>query len=317
MTFLLNCFYYVTLKSQNYYTDVIVMELDYVKLKEIKPALAGYVRKSQTLLKKSAIPDEKVVHDVRVLMKKSRAVLKLAASQLEKESFDRDFFAFREAGRLMCSWRETSVHRKTLKELKKEYPEIFARLYENENLAILMTKTEADDNVSEEILKGMEQIEYLLKKAGYRIRFQSMNKIDPQLLMKELNLSYTRVVNIYLTCRNNPKPENLHEFRKKVKDFLYQLYFFRPLNLTVIKALEKRLDGMTQNLGKFNDLTQLIKTLGYKYSDSENVAEMDELIIKIREKQDRYLAKVWPSAYKIFCPGQKLVNILGFKLLVI
>jgi hypothetical protein len=69
MTFLLNCFYYVTLKSQNYYTDVIVMELDYVKLKEIKPALAGYVRKSQTLLKKSAIPDEKVVHDVRVLMK--------------------------------------------------------------------------------------------------------------------------------------------------------------------------------------------------------------------------------------------------------
>jgi CHAD domain-containing protein len=317
MTFLLNCFYYVTLKSQNYYTDVIVMELDYVKLKEIKPALAGYVRKSQTLLKKSAIPDEKVVHDVRVLMKKSRAVLKLAASQLEKESFDRDFFAFREAGRLMCSWRETSVHRKTLKELKKEYPEIFARLYENENLAILMTKTEADDNVSEEIIKGMEQIEYLLKKAGYRIRFQSMNKIDPQLLMKELNLSYTRVVNIYLTCRNNPKPENLHEFRKKVKDFLYQLYFFRPLNLTVIKALEKRLDGMTQNLGKFNDLTQLIKTLGYKYSDSENVAEMDELIIKIREKQDRYLAKVWPSAYKIFCPGQKLVNILGFKLLVI
>jgi len=44
---------------------------------------------------------------------------------------------------------------------------------------------------------------------------------------------------------------------------------------------------------------------------------MDELIIKIREKQDTYLSKVWPVAYKIFCPGQKLVNVLGFKLLVI
>jgi hypothetical protein len=44
---------------------------------------------------------------------------------------------------------------------------------------------------------------------------------------------------------------------------------------------------------------------------------MDELIIILREAQDRYLAKVWPTAYQIFCPGKKLVNILGFKLLVI
>lgn len=293
------------------------MELDYVKLKEIKPSLAGYVRKSQVLLKKSAIPDEKVVHDVRVLMKKSRAVLKLSASQLEKESFERDILTFREVGRLMCSWREASVHRKTLKELGKEFPDIFTRLQDNENLTLLLTKTEADDEEAEAIIKGMAQIEYLLSKAGYRIRFQTMNKVDPKLLIKELDSSYNMVVNYYLTCRNNPKPANIHELRKKVKDFLYQLYFFRPLNISVIKALEKRLDEIARNLGKFNDLTQLIRKLGYKYSGSENIPAMDELILKIREKQDRYLAKVWPSAYKIFCPGQKLVNVLGFKLLVI
>jgi hypothetical protein len=74
---------------------------------------------------------------------------------------------------------------------------------------------------------------------------------------------------------------------------------------------------MTQNLGKFNDLTQLIKTLGYNYKMNENLPAMDELIVKIRGVQDRYLAKVWPSAYQVFCPGKKLVNVLGFKLLVI
>ena len=147
----------------------------------------------------------------------------------------------------------------------------------------------------------MEQIDNLLNKAGYRIRFQSINKIDPQLLIKELELTYTKVVDIYLTCRNSPKPSDLHEFRKKAKDFLYQLYFFRPLNPTVVKALEKKLDSMTQNLGKFNDLTQLVKGLGYKYPDSTNPPAMDELIVKIREKHDRYLTKVWPSAYKVFC----------------
>jgi CHAD domain-containing protein len=293
------------------------MELDFVKLREIKPALAGYIRESQALLKISVVPDEKAVHDVRVLMKKSRSVLKLAAPQLDKESYDRDFRAFREVGRTMRLWRETSVHRKTLKELRKEYPVIFSLIQDNDKISSLLKKAEPDPEPPEEIKAGVEKIADLLNRAAYRIRFQSMNKIDPQLLIKELELTYSNVADIYLTCRNRRKPENLHEFRKMAKDFLYQLYFFRPLNPSVVKALEKKLDSMTQNLGKFNDLTQLVKTLGYKYPDSTNLPAMDELIVKIREKQDRYLDKVWPSAYKIFCPGQKLVNVLGFKLLVI
>ncbi|MCX6326897.1 MAG: CHAD domain-containing protein [Bacteroidia bacterium] len=293
------------------------MELDYVKLKEIKPALAGYIRESQTLFKKSSVPDEKVVHDVRVLMKKSRSVLKLATPQLDKESFNRDIFAFREVGRIMRSWRETSVHRETLKELRKDFPGIFSRLQENERIVAILKKTEPIQEPSEEIKAGLEQIADILNRAGYRIRFQSLNRIDPQLLIKELERTYTKVVDIYLTCRNKQKPDNLHEFRKKSKDFLYQLWFFRPLNASVIKALEKNLDSITRNLGKYNDLTQLVKALGYKYPDTANLPAMDELIVKIREKQDKYLAKVWPSAYEIFCPGQKLVNVLGFKLLMI
>lgn len=293
------------------------MELDYVKLKEIKPALAGYIRESQALLKKSVIPDEKAVHDVRVLMKKARAVLKLAYPQLDKVYFDRDVAALREVGRIMCSWRETSVQRKTLKELRKEYPDIFSQLRENVLLSILLEKPEPVREPSEEIKSAMEQINDLLNKAGYRIRFQSMNMINPQLLIKELEFTYSEVADIYLTCRNNPKPEKLHKLRKRTKDFLYQLYIFKPLNPSVVKALEKKLESMTQNLGKFNDLTQLIKALGYNYKVNANLPAMDELIVKIREVQDRYLAKVWPSAYRIFCPGQKLVNVLGFKLLVI
>jgi len=293
------------------------MELDYVKLKEIKPALAGYIRESQALLKKSVIPDEKAVHDVRVLMKKARAVLKLAYPQLDKVYLDRDVAALREVGRIMCSWRETSVQRKTLKELRKEYPDIFSQLRENVLLSILLEKPEPVREPSEEIKSALEQINDLLNKAGYRIRFQSMNMINPQLLIKELEFTYSEVADIYLTCRNNPKPETLHKLRKRAKDFLYQLYIFRPLNPSVVKALEKKLESMTQNLGKFNDLTQLIKALGYNYKVNANLPAMDELIVKIREVQDRYLAKVWPSAYWIFCPGQKLVNVLGFKLLVI
>ncbi len=293
------------------------MEPDYVKLKQIKPAIAGYIRESRALLNKSAIPDDRVVHDIRVLMKKSRALLKLAAPQLDHAYHDRNMADLRDVGKIICSWREASVQRKTLKTLRKEYPDIFSQLHENEVLSLLLEKQVPIAEPSDEIKTELEQIDILLNKTGYRIRFQSMNIIDPQALLKELEFTFIKVTDIYLSCRNNPKPETMHKFRKKAKDFLYQLYIFRSLNQSVIKSLEKKLDSMTQNLGKFNDLDQTIKALGYSYKEASNLPAMDELIVKIREKQDRYLSKVWPSAYQIFCPGQKLVNVLGFKLLVI
>lgn len=293
------------------------MELDYVKLKDIKPALSGYIREAQALLRINTVPDEKAVHDIRVLMKKSRAVMRLIASQIDEDSFARNYNAFRDVGRIMCSLRETSVHRKTLKDLKKAYPAVFNMLKENEKLELLMKKPEENGEPAPEIRDDLDKINGLLEKAGYRIRFQKMDSFDPKIIIKELDLTYNNVINNYLKCRNMTKPANLHEFRKRSKDFLYQLYFFRPLNPVIVKGLEKKLDAMTQNLGKYNDLSQLILTLDYKFRDPGNSPALNELIVVIREVQDRYLSKVWPTAYKVFCPGQKLVNVLGFRILMI
>ena len=74
---------------------------------------------------------------------------------------------------------------------------------------------------------------------------------------------------------------------------------------------------MAQNLGKYNDHSVLIRALDYKYPSIENSSALDELVVMIKEEQDRYLMKVWPAAFRIFRPGQKLVNVLGFKVLVI
>jgi CHAD domain-containing protein len=293
-----------------------MMEPDYVKLKEIKPVLAGYVREAQLLLRRSPVPDEEAVHDIRVLMKKSRAVIKLISSQIDKQTFDREYAAYREVGRLMCTWREDSVHRKTLKYLKKKKSPLFSLLKDNEKLESLMKKPETIAMPPKDIRDNLEKIEDLLNKTGYRIRFQNMDNLDPKQLLEQLDKSYNIVVDKYLNSRNYTKPENLHEFRKKTKDFLYQLYFFRSLNPTTVKALEKKLDSLTQNLGKYNDLAQLVAILGYKYSGKRKSPALDELVLTIREEQDKYLSRVWPAAYKIFSPGKNLINLLGFRILM-
>lgn len=293
------------------------MEPYYVKLREIKPALSDFIREAQMMLKREAIPGDEAIHDIRVLMKKSRATLKLIEPQLDGEYIRRDITALREVGRKMCTWREASVLRKHLKEIKKEFPALFPQLADNEKINLLLKKQDAAATKADIQATDLKKINDLLHNTGFRIRFLTMSNMDPNLLIRQLESTYDTVVDVYLTCRNNPKPEKLHEFRKRAKDFLYQLFFFRPLNPGLIKSLEKRLDSMTQSIGRFNDLVQLIKALDYEYSVNKHIPAMDELIVKVRDKQDRYLLKAWSDASKIFHPGQKLANLLGFKLLMI
>jgi len=290
------------------------MLTNYIKLKDIKPVLYGYIREAQVMLDRSAIPDDKAVHDIRVLMKKSRAVMRLIRIQVDQETFQREYGSFREVGRIMRSWRETSVHRKTLRELRKDNPGVFVKLQNNEQIEALMKKDVAGVLPSENIIRDIQKINEILRKSEYRIRFYNMNGLSTLNLLTGLEETYNGVVNNYLTCRNSPKSTSLHEFRKRGKDFLYQLYFFRPLNPSAVKSLERKLDNLTQNLGKYNDLVQLIKTLDYKYGDNGNQSAMDQLAVIIRNRQDRYLMKVWPAAYKIFCPGKELTIILHLRI---
>src|SRR5512133_3546227 len=190
------------------------MELDYVKLKEIKPAVAGYIRESQALLKRSAMPGVKEIHDIRVLMKKSRAVLKLISPQMEETYHKRNITDLQEVGRMMSAWRETTVQRKLLREFRKENPDIFTQLKENGIISQLLERPESGTVTGEENISALEQINSRLSKTSYRLRFQSLNMIDPPLLLKELESTYKRITEIYVACRNNPKSLSLHNFRK-------------------------------------------------------------------------------------------------------
>ena len=106
----------------------------------------------------------------------------------------------------------------------------------------------------------------------------------------------------------------LSESRKRSKDFLYQLSFFRPVDARHIKAMEKKLDSLTRNLGHYNDLAQLIKALDYRFVPGCTPTALDEIVVIIRNMQDKCLEKIWPAAYKLFSPRRKLINMPAFRL---
>ncbi len=277
---------------------------------DIKASMLDCINGSLILLSRKPLPDGNAVHDIRVMMKKHRAAIRLVKPLLEESVYRREYLAGRETGRILSSWRESSVMRKSMKALRKDYPELFTKLWDNQAVQNLLRKPYSTWEEAGVQAKTVGQVTEQLTKARYRLRFLSLSEPDFRLLLGELGKSYSAAAGAYLDCRNNAKPRLLHEFRKKSKTLMYQLDFFRHLNPTAVKALEKRLDAMTRNLGKYNDLDQILTILGYKYRAAANSDVDDELAIVIKDRQDSFLIKVWPAAYRIFMPGKRLQDLL-------
>lgn len=279
--------------------------------REIKPSMTGYITDSLILLDQQPLPDDSAIHDIRVMMKKHRAAIRLARPLLDEAVYNREYLAGRETGRILSSWRETAVLRKTLRALRKDNPVLFLKLWDNEQIQSLLRKRYSSWEEAGVQARAVSEVKDQLNRTRHRLRFISLKEPDYRMLLGELERSYVAAAGAYLKCRNSPKPKLLHEFRKKSKTFMYQLVYFRHLNPSTLKSVEKKLDAMTQNLGRCNDLAQIMVMTGYKFGSEGNSDVADELAIVIRDRQDGYLMKVWPIAYRLFAPGKKLEDQLG------
>ncbi len=295
-------------------TIFVFMVPDSLTVKDVKPVLTGYIISAVMLMKSAPVPDDTAIHDIRVLMKRSRAVMKLLAPFITEETYNREYLIFRDSGRALTDFRESAVHRKTLKLLKKRHPLLFASLSENERINNLLKRTlNGTETVAGTPHGSLTEIIAILNKSAYRIRFLTLHDPGAEALFGELEKSYKIVCSDYIECRNAPRQRRLHQLRKRLKDLLYQLYFFRPFNPAMVKVFERRVEGLAQNLGLYNDLTQLLKEIGYNEPDMPRSPSLDELMIVIRQSQDQCMAKVWPVAYKIFRPGLKLADLIGYR----
>ncbi len=270
------------------------------KADEIMISILVYISRSRSMLLQSDVPREKTVHRVRVLMKKSRAALKLLSPGLDVSVCDDLQNSLKEPGRSLRTLREASVHRRNLKKFLKRNPTVASRLIGNEKIAAVLNREENGVTEPEKAGTLCRDLSALLEKTAVMLRAQSLETISCKLLLYELERSFRNVMDYYLMSRNHMRSRNLHEYRKIAKDLLYQLTFFRNSGIAGIKQLEKRLKLITYLLGRYHDHAELIKKMSYKYPGSDNNRAMDELVALIRAKQDKALAIILPASYKIF-----------------
>lgn len=272
-----------------------------------------------SLCKYNTIRDsEKVIHEIRKCMKRTRAVLKLFRSAAGEELYHKQNSIYREINQKLAPLRLSAVNVNTLNVLISD-GRMKVNLQYNTSLADRL-KTRHNELLREMILKQKiyRTISRTLRNNKKSIILIPESDHEYQVLLSGLYRMYKRCqVNLF-HAMSHPTGENIHNLRKPVKYLWYQMMLIRPVWSPTIGQIIHNLDLLGERLGNEHDLAELEQFLWSNYfADADNIEPVVHLIRKDRIRIQRH---VWPLAQKVFAetPGafikrmKTYFNVSGF-----
>jgi CHAD domain-containing protein len=226
-----------------------------------KPAAAA----RRTLAKRLAKAAERehgedvptAVHDARKDLKKSRSLLRLLRPALDDDLYDREMTDLRQVARALSSARDAEVLPVTLAELREHYP--------NEVPEAACRELEARLAKDADVTEGSRSLadqSAALEAASQRVREWPLAELSWGDITARLGDSFRRGRKAMRSARWQPSDENLHEWRKRVKDLLYQLGLLEAAWPTVVRAYAGESHRLADLLGDDHDLAVLRFRLG-------------------------------------------------------
>lgn len=209
----------------------------------------------------SQVSDEnrdKTIHSVPKKLKQIRAIVRLVRNELGKDVYKQENYCFRDVGRRLSALRDAQVLLNTLQQLKQNFAELihqkaFVDLEQHlvqQHHLIKAQMFEQDDAVSE--------ILTTLKQARERVNNWSLSSDRWSILSDGLQRIYQ---NGYQACQTfleqQATVEDLHDWRKRVKDLWYQLKILRPIWFDVTEEWENQTHLLANYLGDDHDLAVL------------------------------------------------------------
>ena len=200
------------------------------------------------------------VHAARKAVKKERALLRLVRGTLPSKPRARENAVLREAARGLSGARDAEVMIQTLDQLAERFtgqlPErTFSTVREQLDLArrserALLVKSA----LSTDAVQDLGAVEIRID--DWKLRRDGWRALDSGLLA-----TYGRGRKAFRRARNEPSLENLHAWRKRVKDLWYQLRLVAPVCGPAVRGQAKEAHRLADLLGDDHDLGVLRETL--------------------------------------------------------
>jgi len=194
------------------------------------------------------------VHDARKSLKKLRSLIRMISPCLG-DAAKKENAALRELGRALSRMRDAAAMLETVNLLGKKYKrEPAAR--DLAELRSLFVKRRADARSDSEAIATTEAGVTTLRGLRRRLNNWSLGAgVDA--MEPGFKRIYSRGRKAYSRAEKNANPENLHELRKRVKDYWYQVRLLESIWQNGSKSPEKELRELQEWLGEAHNLAVL------------------------------------------------------------
>jgi CHAD domain-containing protein len=223
------------------------------------------------------------VHEARKDLKKIRAVLRLSRETLGDELYRAGNSRFREAGQRLSAARDAQVMLDTLAELREraeDDPVLGGRL------GGLRDRLESERKLAAEAEEaGAAEAMAEIEAGREEIGAWPLEGDDWGLIEAGVERAYRRGRNRFRDAAAEPSVENLHEWRKRVKDLWYALRIVAPAWPDIAKPLADEAHRLSDLLGDDHDLAVLAAAARERPEAFADPVDLDAALDAIGERR--------------------------------
>lgn len=241
------------------------------------------------------------VHETRKSLKRLRASVRVARAPLGDQRYAKENADFRETGRLLSGARDSKVLIETLDGLNERAADEIS----SEATAVLRSRLEDEHKLALAKLRGdrtvVDSVLAKLKSARRRTARWTFESDGFDALAPGLERIYRRGRRRMRAAAAEPSTENLHEWRKRVKDFWHACQIVRPASPKRLRKLGKRAHHLSDLLGTDHDLAVLsdyVEAHPYCFADDETRWGLQALIDRRRQSLQQEAFKVGMDIFK-------------------
>lgn len=225
---------------------------------------------------------DEAIHDARVSLKKLRALLRLVEVKSNAHVLTQERVCYRNAARRMSDVRDTTAIIEAFDKLTKHYADQLApKAFSELRKPFLRTQKRQQGNKS----KALADVARMLKSARQRVNDWPVEDDGFAVLRSGFKRVYRKGRATMVQAQSKPSVENLHEWRKRVKDLGYQIRLLRPIWEGMFDALANEFEKLADYLSHDHDLALLRQRMVQNPSDGRTpVKTMVALIDQRREE---------------------------------
>ena len=191
------------------------------------------------------------MHDARKDMKKLRALLRLVRGEIGEEVFRREADTFRDAAAELSGLRDADVMLATVADLEERYAADVGPVRQALEAHRIRTtgggRERAAQAAAEMLTQARERV------AGWPLESDGFEVFEDG-----LRRTYRRGRRSWRAALEEPSTENLHEWRKRVKDLWYHCSILEESWKPVMRALADEAHELSDRLGDDHDLAVLL-----------------------------------------------------------